>query len=291
MITGPSGTGKTTIAKYIVRQLEQEVLGIRWGYVNAISNTSMTSIVYSLVRDAGRANDLREKGTPRSLMFDRLRDMDDHFVAIVDEVNVLDDEKTIQALWQIPNVTLVLICIDEDDFFAGLDSTVASRVRGAAKVSLERYHHDQLVDILWSRINAGLASGVVDEDAVETIADIAAGDARHAITLLRRAVRDVVERDDEKLTVGNVRPIREEAREEIHERHVDTLGTHQRHLYEIIKDAGEIGASELHERYEKRAGDPRVKSTRRKYLQSLEHYELVSSSGTGRGTKYRFNSP
>jgi len=61
MITGPSGAGKTTIAKYIVRQLEQEVLGIRWGYVNVISNNSKTSVLYSLVRDAGRANDLRAK--------------------------------------------------------------------------------------------------------------------------------------------------------------------------------------------------------------------------------------
>ena len=291
MITGPSGTGKTTIAKYIVRQLEQEVLGIRWGYVNCISETSMTSLIYSLVRDAGRANDLRKKGTPKSVMLDRLRDLDEHFVGIVDEVDVLEDEKTIQVLWEIPNVTLVLICVDDDDFFADLDSRVASRIRGSAKVSLERYHHDELVDILWSRINAGLASGVVEEEAVETIADIAAGDARHAITLLRRAVRDAIKSGDEKLTVENVQPVREEAREEIHDRHVDTLGTHQRHLYEIIKEAGEIGASELHARYEERVGDPRVKSTRRKYLQSLEHYELIESSGAGRGRTYRFSEP
>mgnify|MGYP006273573275 CR=1 FL=1 len=291
MITGSSGTGKTTIANYIVRQLDSAALGIRWGYVNCISETSMSSVVYSLVRDAGRANDLRKKGTPTSTMFDRLREQDEHFVGIVDEVDVLDDEQTIQALWEIPNVTLVLICVDEDDFFADLDSRVASRIRGATKVCLERYHHDELVDILWSRIDAALSKGVVDEEAVETIADIAAGDARHAITLLRRAVRDAVEHDDEKLTVDNVQPVREEAREEIHERHVDTLGTHQRHLYEIVKDAGEIRASELHRRYEQRVADPRVKSTRRKYLQSLEHYELIESTGSTRDRRYRYSEP
>jgi Cdc6-like AAA superfamily ATPase len=291
IITGASGTGKTTIAKYIVRQLEQEVLGIRWGYVNCISESSMTSIIYSLVQDAGRANDLRKAGTPRAVLLDRLRDRDEHFVGIIDEVDVIDDEQTIQALWELPNVTLVLICVDEDDFFADLDSRVASRIRGAAKVSLEKYHHEELVDILWSRIDAGLASGVVEEEAVKYIADVAAGDARHAITLLRRAVRDAVEGGDETLSVGNVRPVQEDAREEIHERHVDTLGTHQRHLYEIIRDAEEIGASDLHARYEGRVSEPRVKSTRRKYLQSLERYELIESSGQGRGKRYQFNEP
>ena len=291
MITGPSGTGKTTIAKYIVRQLEQEVLGIRWGYVNAISNTSMASVVYSLVHDAGRANDLRKKGTPRSVMFDRLRDLDDHFVGIIDEVNVLDDEKTIQALWEIPNVTLVLICVDEDDFFADLDSTVASRIRGAAKISLEKYHHHELVDILWGRIAAGITSGVVEAETVDYIADVAAGDARHAITLLRRAIRDAVESGAETLTPERVQAVREDAREEIHERNVDTLGTHQRHLYEIISEAGEISAEDLHARYEGRVAEPRAKSTRRNYLQSLEHYDLIESAGSTRARRYRHRAP
>jgi len=34
-----------------------------------------------------------------------------------------------------------------------------------------------------------------------------------------------------------------------------------------------------------------VRSTRRKYLQSLERYELITSSGQGRGKRYRFNEP
>ena len=291
LITGPSGSGKTTIAKYIVRQLEEETLGIRWGYTNCISSPSESALIYSLARDAGRANDLRPEGTPTALLLDRLRELDDHFVAIVDEVDVLEDDSTIHALYDIPNVTLVLVCVSEDAFFADLDSRVASRLRGAAKVSLEKYGHEQLRDILWGRINAGLASGVVNAEAVDYIADVAAGDARHAITLLRRAVRAGVKTGVETLTVEYVQPVREDAREEIHERHVDTLGTHQRHLYEIIRDAEEIGASDLHARYEGRVPEPRVKSTRRKYLQSLERYELITSSGQGRGKRYRFNEP
>lgn len=83
-------------------------------------------------------------------------------------------------------------------------------------------------------------------------------------------VRAAVESGAETLTVEHFQPVRKDAREEIYERHVDTLGTHQRHLYEIIRDAEEIRASEVHARYESHVSDPRLKSARRKCLQSLE---------------------
>ena len=53
--------------------------------------------------------------------------------------------------------------------------------------------HNELVDILCGRINAGLVSAVVEFDTVDYVADIAAGNARHAITLRRQAVRSAVE--------------------------------------------------------------------------------------------------
>ena len=66
-VTGLSGSGKTTIAKYIVRQLEEESLGIRWGYTNCISSPSESALIYSLARDAGGRTTSVPKGRrPRS---------------------------------------------------------------------------------------------------------------------------------------------------------------------------------------------------------------------------------
>jgi len=69
-----------------------------------------------------------------------------------------------------------------------------------------------------------------------TTADVAAGDARPAITLFRRGVREATNLGDERLSVDPVQEVRADAREKIHDRHVDTLGTHQRHLYEIVRE-------------------------------------------------------
>jgi orc1/cdc6 family replication initiation protein len=291
LVTGPSGTGKTTISKFVVKQLTKQSFGIRWGYVNCISTSAKSAICHSLVRDAGRGNDLRPEGTPVSMYFDRLREMDDQFVAILDEVDVLDDDTTIHALHEIPNVTLILVCVSEDTLFTDLDSRVVSRLRGAAKVNLTKYNHSELCDILEGRIAAGLQRNSVENDVVDYIADIAAGDARHAIALLRRAVRHIAKRGEDRVAVENVVTVRDEARKEIHERRIDTLGTHQRHLYEIIADAGEISVEDLHGTYEERVSEPKAKSTRRKYLQSLERYDLVESEGLTRGKRYRVIRP
>jgi len=100
-----------------------------------------------------------------------------------------------------------------------------------------------------------------------------------------------VQEDASMLYLDHVEAARQEARQRIHDHHVETLGTHQRHLYEIIRTAGEIQASELHARYQQRVGNPKPRSTRRNYLQSLRRYDLIHVNGQGRGTRYVFADP
>ncbi|WP_317988552.1 orc1/cdc6 family replication initiation protein [Haloprofundus salilacus] len=286
-IFGPSGVGKTTTAKFVLRQLEREALGIRWGYVNCMSDSSKSAVLHALARHAGRAADLRIEGTPASMFIDRLRELDGQFVAVLDEVDVLEDLTTLLALNDLPNVTMILITVYEDDLFADLDSRVESRLRGAGKVRLEKYSHDEMVDILRGRISAGLGPNTVSDEAVDYIADTATGDARFGIALLRRSARWAIEMQRSQITTDVVDEIRDDARDELHMRHVDALSTHQRMLYEIIKDAGELGAGELRERYEERSGsNAKTPRMQRKYLNGLARYKLIRSKGSGRWTQY-----
>jgi Cdc6-like AAA superfamily ATPase len=83
--------------------------------------------------------------------------------------------------------------------------------------------------------------------------------------------------------------VADDARAAVHDIHVRSLGTHQRALYHSIRDAGSAGirAGDLHDEYEQRVRDPRGRSMRRRYLDSLERYDLITQSGTGRTTVYR----
>jgi Cdc6-like AAA superfamily ATPase len=213
--------------------------------------------------------------------------MDRQFVGIVDEVNVLEDPGTLVELDYLPTVTLILACVDEDDFYADADGTVLSRFRGAEKIRLERYSADELSDILWNRVEHGLVAGVVDGGVVEEIADRAAGDARHGIVLLRKAVRRAQRNGADHVTVDDVQEAAEDARVEIIERYLSSLGTNMRLLFQIIREEGALRGEELKAKYEARASDPVGDTVRNEYLDALESHGRIVSDGTGRGKWYR----
>jgi Cdc6-like AAA superfamily ATPase len=288
LITGPVGAGKTTIAKYVLGQLEREALSVRWGYVDCMADSTRAAALFGLVRGAGLGADIQLEGMHASATLDRFRQCDDQIICVVDEVDLIDDPHTLSALFEVPNVSLMLVtAADENEWLADLDARIKSRLQTASRLRLERYSHSELVDILESRVEHGLVSPRVDGDALEHIADIAAGDARHGIAMLRRAARYVEEKETRELTPTVVEAIVDEAEMDLLQRRVRSLGTHKQLLYEIVRDAGEIAASELHDRYTERASDPRASSTRRSYLNSLERYELIVSDGTGSGTVYQ----
>jgi len=285
---GPSGAGKSTIVEHSLRLLESETLDLRWGFVNCISQNTKAAVLHELVQDSGLGKGLQREGTHAATALDRLREYDGQFVAVLDEVDVLDDPMVTTSLYEIPNVAVVLICIDEDDFFAHADSRVKSRFQAAETITLQGYTHSQMKDILNGRIEHGLAASRVDDAAVDRIADLAAGDARRGITLLRRAATHVEDHDDvRELTADVVDAIRDDAAAEERTQRVRDLGTHLRLLYEIVQEAGRIDAGTLHARYEDQIADPRAESTRRKYLASLERYDLIEHVGTTRNREYR----
>ena len=286
LITGPSGAGKTTLAKYVCQQLERQTLGVRTGYVNCLSANTATGVIHILLRDSRIGRDFSRESTARSQYFERIRSTDGQLVFIADEVDVLDDYEALLSLFDQQNVTLVMICIDEDAFLSDVDMRIHSRVRAATSVHLEKYRDQEIVDILRGRADAGLAPGVIDIGTFERIADVAAGDARLAIALLRQAAERAQDEGFDALSPGLIEAVSDSATTAIHERNVELLSTHQRLLYEIILEADQIDGSELHSRYEDRTSAAKSRSTRRRYLDSLERYGLITRDGATRDTTY-----
>jgi len=191
------------------------------------------------------------------------------------------------ALLEVPNCAVMTICIDEDHLFADLDRRIESRLRSATTVTLEPYSQSELVDILAARVRHGLDEDRVTDAALTHIVDTAAGDAREAIGLLRRAAQQATETGRD-ITPELVEECAKAARRELRNRQVRSLGTHQRALYDVVCAAGSDGirADNVRTQYEQRVQDPKPDRTRTRYLDSLERYDLISSEGAGRGKMY-----
>lgn len=290
LITGPTGSGKTTLARYLCEQLERETLGVRIAEVNCISDSTRHGVLYELVRDSGVGRDISRDGVSSGACLDRLRNSDDHIVVILDEVDSLADPSVLVSLHDIPNVTMLLICIRETQLRADVDGHVDDRLRSAASVELDAYSTAELVDILQARADHGLATTLGYQTA-ERIADSAAGSARSAIAILRQAALQAEGQGESALSPGLVEAVVDDAEVDVHERNIERLSTHHRLLFEIIREYGEIGSSDLHDLYEQRAQTPKSNATRRRHLHALEQYNLIASDGATSGKVYEYVEP
>ncbi|NLV10681.1 Cdc6/Cdc18 family protein [Halomicrobium sp. HM KBTZ05] len=285
-IFGPSGAGKTTIAKYTLGQLEKEALNLRWAYVNCMADNTPAAVLFEIIRETGLGADLKREGTASSEAVRRLRECDDHIIVVLDEVGSIDDQPLL-ALWNVPNVSLICITIDEDKWFTELSTKTKSRMQSAETVRMDKYRHTELVDIIDGRVEHGLVGSRLADGVIDYIADLAAGDARHAIALLRQAALHVERNESNQLTKPVVDAVADDAASEIRDRNIRSLGSHHRLLLRIIRDADGIDSGTLHARYEDRAQSPKARSTRRRYLRSLCQSDLIERDGSTQDSRYR----
>lgn len=287
VLFGPSGTGKTCIAKFAVERLRQETIDVNTQYVNCWRDYTEFRALHRLLDGIDRTVDVHRQSTPKDEMLHRLQAYDGPpYVVILDEVDQLEDERVLYNLYRTPTVSTVLIANDETTFFNGLDERIASRLQGASRIRFDRYDIDALVAILRARVEWGLQPDAVSTDQLELIADEAAGDAREAIGILRNAARRADDRDADAITDDDLAAATAQTRERLRQKDLEKLHPHQREVYEIVVGAAELPPGEIYDRYRDRVEDPRSKRQVRKYLSKLCQYNLMDATGEGPSRRY-----
>lgn len=152
---------------------------------------------------------------------------------------------------------------------------------------MDKYHDEQLYDILSARTKWGLTEEVITDSQLYRIADAAAGDARLAIGILRTAASKADRQNQDRITDDILLDAAEDACAQIKQRSLDSLTPHQRAVYDAVRDHGPLGPSEIHERYAKAVDDPRTKRTVRTYLSKMTQYNLLEATGTSRDREYK----
>jgi cell division control protein 6 len=282
---GPSGAGKTCIARYSLDKLEEQLLEVETHYVDCWQHSNRFRVLYKILEGIGTTYDIH-RSTPHDKMLGRLEDVDTPYVVILDEVDQLEDKSVLRELYGIPRVTMVLIANREEDVFSTLDERVRSRLRSSERVGFDRYTDDEIQSILADRVRWGLDPDCITDNQVRHIAEAAGGNARDAIGILRSAARQATRADATQISDDVIADAIPEARDAIRQKNVERLNAHQRQLYELIRDAGEIAPSTLYDRYESAMDEPRTQRTCRTYLAKLQQYNLVAAQGEGRSRRY-----
>ncbi|MDY6764414.1 MAG: Cdc6/Cdc18 family protein [Halobacteria archaeon] len=284
---GSTGVGKTCVSRFMLERLQEEVLDIRYQYVNCWQDYNRFRVLYRILESINKTLDIHRRSTPKDELVERLRDYDGApYIVVLDEVDQLRDTKVLYDLYSHPKITMILIANREEELFAGMDDRVVSRLKSSRMIRFDKYRVDELVSILSDRVKWGLKEGAVGKEQLEHIADSAAGDARVAIGILRAAAREAESQGIERITDDLIEESIPEAKDEIERKNVEKLNDHQRVLYDIIESEGEISPGDLYERYEKKVEDPVTKRTLRNYLDKMSHYKLIESQGENRGRIY-----
>lgn len=291
LVFGPTGAGKTCAARYVLRELADEVPTANVGYVDCWVDYTRFRVLERALEAVGKAVDVHRRSTPTDELVGRLRDLDRPFVLVLDEADQLQEPAALGDLYRVPSVTLVCIANREPELFLGLDDRLTSRLRTATRVRFDRYGTDELVAILRARADEGLDPDAASDARLRELADAAAGDARVAIGALRAAALRASRHGREAIAREDTRAAVPEAETLIHERTVERLTDHQRVLYEIVRERGEVAPGELYAAYEERVDDPKSRRTLRTYLVKMAHYDLVEAEGEKRGRVYRSVAP
>ena len=287
VVTGPSGAGKTCISQFVTERLREEDLNVETIYVNCWRNYTRFRTLYQILDDLGATIDIHRQSTPHDELVDRIQQYDGpRTVVILDEVDQLEDPSVIYDLHSLPQFATVCIANKQEELFGRVDDRLVSRLRSSEHVRMDKYHDEQLFDILSARAKWGLNDDIITNDQLYRVADAAAGDARLAIGILRTAAGKADRQNHECITDDILLDAAEDARAQIKQKSLDSLTPHQRVVYDIVRKHGPVGPSEIHDRYTEEVENPRTKRTVRTYLSKMEQYNLLEADGTSRNREY-----
>ncbi|MEF8881116.1 MAG: Cdc6/Cdc18 family protein [Halapricum sp.] len=287
IVTGPSGTGKTCISRFVTERLREEVLDVEATYVNCWRNYTRFRALYRILDDLGKTIDIHRQSTPHDELVDRLQQYaGPRTVVILDEADQLEDPSVIYDLHSLPQFGIICVANTEEELFSRVDDRLVSRLRSSEHIRMGKYHDEELYDILHARAKWGLDEGVITDDQLYRIADAAAGDARLAIGILRTAASTADRENYDRITDDVLFDSAADARAQIRQKSLESLTPHQRVVYNVVRDCGPLGPGEIHDCYTDEVDDPRTKRTVRTYLSKMVQYNLLEAEGTSRDREY-----
>lgn len=248
LIYGKTGTGKTAVAKYVGKELEEAGFGVKCSviYINCEVVDTQYRILAHLARHFDK--EIPMTGWPTDQVYSEFRSALDEekrvVVIMLDEVDKLV-KKGDDVLYNLSRVNsdllrtrVNIIGISNDlKFTEFLDPRVKSSL-GEDEIIFPPYNAEQIREILQQRAHLAFRSGVLQEDVIPLCSAFAAqehGDARRALDLLRISGELAERSRSAVVTENHVRSARDKIEQDRVEEVIKTLPTQSKLvLYSIV---------------------------------------------------------
>ena len=273
-LVGPTGTGKTSVAKWI---LDTHFQG-QSVYVNCWKYRTAHDVLSEILFTFQVAVIGRESTSDLTTKLERIA-RKKTIVICLDEVDRLHDIDLLYALSR-SRIGLILASTHYHTLIS-LPSRIKSSL-SLSEVEFPQYSVGELVSILKDRAEYSLHPGALPLGMLRIIATLARGDARVGLETVRRAAINAEERNSERIGIVDVKAGSGEANRLRLEYSLSKLNQHQRTLYEILRMKGSIDSGSLYRAYCKEAKHAVVDRAYRKYMRKMVELGLVREKGSGR---------
>lgn len=280
---GDTGVGKTSLVKWMFKELAQHTSRGRMVYINCWNNPSshavLARIVYSLQLFATPKQ-------PESELLQLIESWAERsgkkLVICLDEVDQLNEDK---LLYTFSRMDFGLLLISNDRYAL---KDVDQRIRSSLTpedIEFSSYKADELFDILKDRASFALAPGSVADEHLKMLASMAKGDARRGLDLLRRAALNAEGTGKTRIDIHDIKKASETQAPPKEARVLEGLNSEQKMLYNIVKRERRISTGDLFQKYTAEGGQASDR-TYRKYLEDMVKRKAVKASGSGRWRVY-----
>lgn len=275
---GKSGTGKTATSKYILRQIGLEA-GIKGQYINCWEENSLHFVMSEIMREL-RILHTDQSNTPLKIEKFKRVIKNEPFILILDEIDQVPPKEKENILYNLATLgNLGLICISNSrTTLFDLEDRVKSRL-SPETIEFRPYSTSDLLYILKQRAELSLLPGSWSDSTIDTIAELADGDARVGIQTLKNAAYHADHENETKIKDSHIQKGFSKAHTLKVTYQLRKLTEDHRMLFEIVKQNPGIQSDLLWQAYLDKVNEMKTESianrTFSKYCGKLRDVGLI----------------
>ena len=283
-VFGPTGTGKTSVARFVLDELKEYTEKASAAYVNCWEHDSRQAVLSLIADSLGEA--LPRRGIGSDEIFSRvvqsMRYQQKACIVVLDEADRIAESGNESLFYDLSRAKenhgasfgLVLVS-NSQGLLSGLDDRIRSSLR-LSPVEFRKYSPSQLKDILSARAKNAFNPGACDDEIIGLCAAFGAkagGDARVALETLWQAGRNAEKLGAEKIGEKDVRDAYASAGGWKAKQRATGVLEGEQLVLDLLSKIGEITSGELYEKYKAVHGESDRQV--RNYVDALERRKLV----------------